>query len=228
MSTDPFGSRATLETPLGSREIARLDSIDGAENLPYSIKVILESALRHLDGASVTADYERYADRFWACAGVDHFALKFLFATGANAAATCAGVYGWSPLADTGSAVDLKAPYARGDRESQCDLLRTLYGPRQPTIVTADAIRDENSAQQLRDRLFDLKSRPVTTVRFTSRDTPDLQRMRVITFDDSFDEQTPFPRYGSDGSWVGKTFRVLEVDQSLGPSYHTDVYAEEA
>jgi aconitate hydratase len=56
MSTDPFGSRATLDTPLGSREIARLDSIEGAENLPYSIKVILESALRHLDGSSVTAN----------------------------------------------------------------------------------------------------------------------------------------------------------------------------
>ncbi|HJQ91233.1 MAG TPA: aconitase family protein, partial [Acidimicrobiia bacterium] len=55
MSTDPFGSRATLETPLGSREIARLDAVEGAENLPYSIKVILESALRHLDGVSVTA-----------------------------------------------------------------------------------------------------------------------------------------------------------------------------
>ena len=55
MSIDPFGSRATLDTPLGSREIARLDSIEGAENLPYSIKVILESALRHLDGSSVTA-----------------------------------------------------------------------------------------------------------------------------------------------------------------------------
>jgi aconitate hydratase len=56
MSTDPFGSRATLDTPLGSREISRLDSIDGAERLPYSIKVILESALRNLDGKAVTAD----------------------------------------------------------------------------------------------------------------------------------------------------------------------------
>jgi aconitate hydratase len=55
MSTDPFGSRATLDTPLGSREIARLDSIEGADNLPYSMKVILESALRHLDGSTVTA-----------------------------------------------------------------------------------------------------------------------------------------------------------------------------
>jgi aconitate hydratase len=55
MSSDPFGSRATLDTPLGSREIARLDAVEGAEALPYSIKVILESTLRHLDGTSVTA-----------------------------------------------------------------------------------------------------------------------------------------------------------------------------
>jgi aconitate hydratase len=55
MSTDPFGSKQTLETPLGTREIARLDAIDGTESLPYSIKVILESALRNLDGKAVTS-----------------------------------------------------------------------------------------------------------------------------------------------------------------------------
>ena len=54
MPTDPFGSHATLDTPLGSREIARLDAVEGAEKLPYSIKVILESTLRHLDGKAVT------------------------------------------------------------------------------------------------------------------------------------------------------------------------------
>ncbi len=56
MSNDPFGARATLETALGAREIARLDSIPGVENLPYSIKVLLESALRNVDGVSVTED----------------------------------------------------------------------------------------------------------------------------------------------------------------------------
>ncbi|HEU4319317.1 MAG TPA: aconitate hydratase AcnA [Acidimicrobiia bacterium] len=54
MSNDPFGARATLETPLGAREIARLDAIEGVERLPYSIKVLLESALRNLDGLTVT------------------------------------------------------------------------------------------------------------------------------------------------------------------------------
>ncbi len=56
MSNDPFGSRTTLDTPLGSREIARLNAVEGTQNLPYSIKVLLESALRNLDGVSVTAD----------------------------------------------------------------------------------------------------------------------------------------------------------------------------
>jgi aconitate hydratase len=50
MSNDPFGARGTLETALGTRAIARLDAIDGVERLPYSIKVLLESALRNIDG----------------------------------------------------------------------------------------------------------------------------------------------------------------------------------
>ena len=54
MSNDPFGARATLETALGAREIARLDAIAGVDGLPYSIKVLLESALRNLDGIAVT------------------------------------------------------------------------------------------------------------------------------------------------------------------------------
>ena len=54
--SDPFGAYARLSTPLGERRIARLDAIDGAEKLPYSIRVLLEAALRKLDGHVVTAD----------------------------------------------------------------------------------------------------------------------------------------------------------------------------
>jgi len=56
MSNDTFGARTTLETALGSREIARLDGIDGVEDLPYSVKVLLESALRNLDDKTVTEE----------------------------------------------------------------------------------------------------------------------------------------------------------------------------
>ncbi|MGH8875241.1 MAG: aconitase family protein, partial [Acidimicrobiia bacterium] len=48
---------ATIETPLGERAIARLDALGGeVDRLPYSIKVLLESALRNLDGHVVADD----------------------------------------------------------------------------------------------------------------------------------------------------------------------------
>ncbi len=44
----PQHSMETISTPLGRRKIARLDSVPGADALPYSIKVLLESAVRNL------------------------------------------------------------------------------------------------------------------------------------------------------------------------------------
>ncbi len=54
---NPFGARRTIDTPLGERLIYRLDalsSIGDVDALPYSIKVLLESALRNHDGRVVT------------------------------------------------------------------------------------------------------------------------------------------------------------------------------
>ena len=45
-----------LSTPLGRRKIARLDSVPGAETLPYSIKVLLESAVRNLGRPGFSAE----------------------------------------------------------------------------------------------------------------------------------------------------------------------------
>ena len=54
MSADPFGSHDVLSTPMGDRKIARLSSVGDVSRLPYSIRVLLESALRNLDGVAVT------------------------------------------------------------------------------------------------------------------------------------------------------------------------------
>ncbi len=59
MSHDPFGTRASLATPLGERTIYRLDALAGmadVDSLPYTIKVLLEAVLRHHDGSIVTDD----------------------------------------------------------------------------------------------------------------------------------------------------------------------------
>ena len=62
MSTlDSFGARATLETADEQVVIYRLDRLEqegvgSVSKLPYSIKVLLEAALRQLDGFEITDD----------------------------------------------------------------------------------------------------------------------------------------------------------------------------
>jgi aconitate hydratase len=55
-SSDSFGSKGTLEVGDRSYEIFRLASVEGADKLPYSLKILLENLLRTEDGANITAD----------------------------------------------------------------------------------------------------------------------------------------------------------------------------
>ena len=56
---DPFNAIATLDTPLGKRRIAKLESLNGIGDigrLPYSIRVLLEACLRNFDDYIVTRE----------------------------------------------------------------------------------------------------------------------------------------------------------------------------
>src|SRR5690349_6743249 len=57
MTGNSFGSRATLTAGQSSYEIHRLDAVDGAADLPFSLKVLLENLLRTEDGVNVTAGH---------------------------------------------------------------------------------------------------------------------------------------------------------------------------
>ncbi|TQJ36213.1 aconitate hydratase [Arthrobacter sp. SLBN-122] len=60
MSTvDSFGSKGKLNVAGTEYEIFRLNSVEGAEALPFSLKVLLENLLRTEDGANITADHVR-------------------------------------------------------------------------------------------------------------------------------------------------------------------------
>ena len=54
-----FGSRATLDVAGTSYQIHRLDAVAGAQDLPFSLKILLENLLRTEDGVNVTADHVR-------------------------------------------------------------------------------------------------------------------------------------------------------------------------
>jgi aconitate hydratase len=55
-STNSFDSLARLSVGEATYDIFRLDAVEGAERLPFSLKVLLEGLLRTEDGANITAD----------------------------------------------------------------------------------------------------------------------------------------------------------------------------
>jgi aconitate hydratase len=55
-SADSFGARDSLRVGGTPYEIFRLDAVDGAERLPFSLRVLLENLLRNEDGTNITAD----------------------------------------------------------------------------------------------------------------------------------------------------------------------------
>ncbi|WP_428834487.1 aconitate hydratase AcnA [Nonomuraea maheshkhaliensis] len=59
VSANSFGSRDTLRVGDAAYEIFRLNAVEGAARLPYSLKILLENLLRTEDGANVTADHIR-------------------------------------------------------------------------------------------------------------------------------------------------------------------------
>jgi aconitate hydratase A / 2-methylisocitrate dehydratase len=58
-SKDSFGARGSLTVGDASYEVFRLNAVEGAERLPYSLKILLENLLRTEDGANITADHVR-------------------------------------------------------------------------------------------------------------------------------------------------------------------------
>src|SRR3712207_8456014 len=53
---DSFGARRDLDLGCGTYETWAVHAVPGAEELPFSLKVVLENLLRHEDGSTVTAE----------------------------------------------------------------------------------------------------------------------------------------------------------------------------
>ena len=57
MSKNSFNAQKNLDVAGKSFEIFDISQIEGAANLPFSLKVLLENLLRTEDGANITADH---------------------------------------------------------------------------------------------------------------------------------------------------------------------------
>lgn len=114
----------------------------------------------------------------------------------------------------------------KNDREHEMTAAVALYGARRELNVEARTIHETRTALALRNRIHDLFRAPRTAIRFSTRKAPDIERGNVIEFGADLDAIASYPGPGSNGSWVGKRFMVVEVSHDLGPSsLDTDITA---
>jgi hypothetical protein len=177
--------------------------------------------------ASITAPIARYGDRFFLCDGDVTNTSTYLWLTGANQATNCAEVVGYARADSVGITIGIThADYQRGSRETSAATFESYYDPREELQITAEWIRDETSAVQLRNRRFDVGGTQRTVCKFATHYMPDVRRMQVIPIDSTVDAKASFSKYGSDGLWAGKSMLVLDVTQNLGPSdWSTEIMA---
>ncbi len=76
MTINSFGTRDRLTVDGTAYTIHRLDGIDGAQRLPYSLKVLLENLLRNEDGRLVTAEQIK-ALAGWKPGALPHQEIQF-------------------------------------------------------------------------------------------------------------------------------------------------------
>ncbi|HEX9520785.1 MAG TPA: aconitate hydratase AcnA [Streptosporangiaceae bacterium] len=57
MTANSFDARGTLTAGANDYQICRLDAVPGSEDLPFSLKILLENLLRTEDGVNVTQDH---------------------------------------------------------------------------------------------------------------------------------------------------------------------------
>jgi len=175
--------------------------------------------------SSFTGENAIASERFWIATPDTGFQLNFY---SQNPTINCAFLLGFPRIQTEPNSGFQQAPFMRGDRETRATAAESLYGVKPGRVVQATWLRDERMAQLYRNLLFDFFGEPKVKVTFSTTFCPDLQRGRVVQFDSTVDSMMKFPRPGSDGSWVGKKFRVLEVAQHAGPeNWHQQVVAIE-
>ena len=97
--------------------------------------------------------------------------------------------------------------------QTLCSTSQGLYGTKE-LVVSLKMVVDPATASSVLSRLVGLRALPRIRVKFrTFVNAYDLNRGHVIGFSADWDSRLKYPRFGSDGTWAGKLFRVVSVQR---------------
>jgi len=158
-------------------------------------------------------------------------AMDLLFASGANgstqaAPKNCAELLGFNAIYDrdaAGARRHWTSDSPRNTLEKTLADAADAYGQSRELVMELRSVYDTDTVRTIRNRVIDQLRNPPLTMRFTSYRMPDLRRGELLRFDDLDNFGIFYPKQGSDGLWAGKRFRVLKVQQRMGPSFEQEI-----
>lgn len=109
---------------------------------------------------------------------------------------------------------DLEAVFAAADAR---------HGTKLPRQLDGRAINDTDTALELMDRVGRIGGASRVLPRFASDVLGDLRVGDVFPFGSDMNLLGSYPRGGGGGLWEGRSIRVLETEQHIGTSFHTEV-----
>ena len=144
--------------------------------------------------------------------------VDLLFATGTNVARSCSELLGFLPVDAAGGISSHTGDFPKTRGEDDLAIAAARWHPKRELNLEARSIYDTDTARELRNRLVDATAKARQTVTLTTDFAPDMERSRVFEFDADMDQVMPYPDPDSDGSWAGKRFVAVSVEQMLGPT----------
>ena len=208
-------SRTTKKFTI-DRTVAGKTIVGPGPSFATSIKGALGFAGLANIACPATGEHEVEEERFVVC---DMTALLTLDVetgpNGLNGTGTgCWPLLGFDGTRDTlpATANTTSAPgdCPKGTRERTLDQARRNYGARREMTLQARTILDTDTARETRNRYIDLGALPRAVVSFRSLMVPDLELYHVLEFSSRFDSLVRYTEEGSDGSWAGKKFWVVD------------------
>lgn len=178
----------------------------------------------HGAAASFTSDAEVDEEKFIITAS---YSFILQWENGANALTSAADLLGFDARHDTADAKWQPAQASKWYHERTYADAVARYGHKRELVIDGRATYETDTALDARRRVTDYLTSERLVLRFRTTRCPDLERGRIVELDADVGDLAVYPKQGSDGSWAGKNFMVLEVLQYMGPSYHQEVVAME-
>lgn len=219
----------TISRSSGTAHLKFATSAAGADQQEQCAAALGFTNEQHTAGSPYVSDFKVDEEKVAFSASFDFQLLWQSGPDGLDAATPrmAADLLGWDARHDTDSQKWQTALSPKWYSERTLADSVARFGHKREMVIDGRAIYDTDTALDVIRRVIQWLGDQRLILRVPTYGCDDMERGRVIEFKSDLEAHMPYPKDGSDGSWVGKKFMVVEVTQATGPTFEQELMAVE-